>query len=117
LVVGRCPPQSRVEVQRNARVTAIEEGRVLLVFAGTAADRSNDAVFVMAGGKRPTSCSNPPVWTVGFPASGQLRLVIEDPVAPTPATAVGAGLFCGVNKASSQHGTDLATSVFLRCHI
>ncbi len=43
----------RVEVLRNARVTAIEEARVLLDVAGAAAERPNDAVFVMVGGSPP----------------------------------------------------------------
>ncbi len=43
----------RVEVLRNARVTAIEPDRVLLDVAGAAADRANDAVFVLVGGTPP----------------------------------------------------------------
>ena len=43
----------RVEVLRGARVTAIESDRVLLDVAGAAAERRNDAVFVMVGGTPP----------------------------------------------------------------
>jgi thioredoxin reductase/Pyruvate/2-oxoacid:ferredoxin oxidoreductase delta subunit len=43
----------RVEVLRNARVTAIEPARVLLEVAGAPAERPNDAVFVLVGGTPP----------------------------------------------------------------
>jgi thioredoxin reductase/ferredoxin len=43
----------RLEVLRNARVTAIEPDRVTLDVAGAPAERPNDAVFVMIGGVPP----------------------------------------------------------------
>ena len=44
-----------IEVLREARVTAIEESRVLLDVAGTSVERANDFVFVMVGGTLPSA--------------------------------------------------------------
>jgi len=43
----------RVEVLRQAKVTAVEEHRVRLEVAGAAVERANDFVFVMIGGTPP----------------------------------------------------------------
>jgi thioredoxin reductase/Pyruvate/2-oxoacid:ferredoxin oxidoreductase delta subunit len=43
----------KVEVLRNAKVTAVEPERVLFEVAGQAAERPNDFVFVMIGGTPP----------------------------------------------------------------
>jgi thioredoxin reductase (NADPH) len=45
--------QGRVEVLRQARLTAVEEGLVRIEVQGTAAERPNDIVFVMIGGTPP----------------------------------------------------------------
>ena len=43
----------KVEVLRNAKVTAVEEARVLFDVAGQAVERPNEFVFVMIGGTPP----------------------------------------------------------------
>lgn len=47
--------QRRLEVLREAKVTAVEEGRILIEVAGTAGERPNDFVFVMIGGTAPNA--------------------------------------------------------------
>jgi thioredoxin reductase (NADPH) len=42
-----------IEVLRQARLTAVEEGRVLIEVQGTPGERPNDFVFVMIGGTAP----------------------------------------------------------------
>lgn len=45
--------KGRVEVLRQAKITAIEEGRVRIEVAGAPDERPNDFVFVMIGGTAP----------------------------------------------------------------
>ncbi len=47
--------QGRLEVLREARVTAVEEGRILIEVAGAPDERPNDFVFVMIGGPAPNA--------------------------------------------------------------
>jgi thioredoxin reductase (NADPH) len=45
--------KGRIEVLRQARLTAVEEGRVQIEVQGTPGERPNDFVFVMIGGTAP----------------------------------------------------------------
>jgi thioredoxin reductase len=45
--------QGGIEVLRQARLTAVEEGRVLIEVQGVPGERPNDFVFVMIGGTAP----------------------------------------------------------------